>query len=295
MAGPILSAADILLVGNPGAEETASLVEFLTTEGHNVTEELRRDGPENTNNFDLVIISRSTNSSGYNGPGEAAAWNAVTAPMINFNVFFYTQSAWGWDSDPVWGVGGTGEFWDTPYPDPDHPFLSGLEAPTGIIFSAERSARRPKIEHLLPTGSTIVATADDASTLGIFTIDEGTLLSSPDGMTAAGNIRIAWPMANLNDWDVINSNGEQILRNIITTVAPNPFKITSTSVEPETGDLLIKFSLGSANYILKSSQDLTGPFKEVTSAELENDNTTFRIPAADLNPGHDFFIIEITP
>ena len=185
----------------------------------------------------------------------------------------------------------------TERPDPAHPFLSGLEAPTGTIFTEARAARRPKIEYLLPTGSTIVATGDDMSTLGIFTIDAGTLLSSPDGMTAAGNIRIAWPMANLSDWDVINSNGEQILRNIIATVAPEveALRITSTSIESGSGDFLVNFSPGGTDNVLKSSNDLTIPFEEETSAILENDNTTFRVPAANLNPNRDFFLLEGAP
>ena len=148
----IVSAADILLVGNPGDDPNDALVAFLTTQGHTVTQELQRDGPENANDFDLVIISLDSNSNGFNDPGEAAAWNAVTAPIINHNTYFYKQSVWGWTSDPLQGIGGSGELLDSPYPDPVHPFLSGLEAPTGTIFSAARGARRPRIEYLLPYG-----------------------------------------------------------------------------------------------------------------------------------------------
>ncbi|YCM46977.1 hypothetical protein V2O64_24345 (plasmid) [Verrucomicrobiaceae bacterium 227] len=293
----IVAAADILLVGNPADDPNDALVAFLTTQGHTVTQEPRRDGPGNANDFDLVIISLDSNSSGFNDPGEAAAWNAVTVPIINHNTYFYKQSVWGWTTDPLQGVGGSGALLDSPYPDPDHPFLSGLEAPTGTIFSTARGARRPGVEYLLPTGSTIVATGENSTTLGIFTIDAGTLLTSPDGVTAAGNIRIGWPLAGLYDWNFINSNGEQILSNIIGTVAPEDEapRITNTTIESGSGDLLISFSPAGTTYVLKSSNDLTSPLSVVPSTTLENTNTTIRVPAAELNQDRDFFVIELAP
>lgn len=54
----MLSAADILLVGDPAADSTIGIQGFLAAEGHSVTQELRVEGPGNANDFDLVIMGR---------------------------------------------------------------------------------------------------------------------------------------------------------------------------------------------------------------------------------------------
>lgn len=93
-------------------------------------------------------------------------------------------------------------------------------------------------------------------------------------------------------WNNPNATGDAGSIQFVRPVPELP-SITSTSLESGTGDFLVTFSPGSANYVLKSSNDLTSPFVEVPSAVLENGNSTFRVPAADLNPSRDFFVIEL--
>ena len=60
------------------------------------------------------------------------------------------------------------------------------------------------------------------------------------------------------------------------------------------GNLKISFSPGGAGYILSSSNNLTDPFVKEPAATYDNVGT-FTVPAAALNPGHDFFRVETAP
>lgn len=71
--------------------------------------------------------------------------------------------------------------------------------------------------------------------------------------------------------------------------------VTNCEIEAASGDFLMTFSPGGTDYIVTSSNDLNTAFTAVPSATLENSNTTFRVPAADLNAGQDFFRVEEAP
>ena len=84
----------------------------------------------------------------------------------------------------------------------------------------------------------------------------------------------------------------------LTTPAPAkplpPAPLQVTGMLFEGGDLKIRFSPGGAGYILTSSDDLSAPFVQETSATFDGIDT-FTVPAASLNPGHDFFRVEESP
>lgn len=167
------------------------------------------------------------------------------------NQFFYSSGRFGWGWVKVDTVGSLGAItFDVPYPNPDHPFLAGLVEPINIILTEDLSVGRPLVSNALDSGTTLVGTTTtfNRTKMPLFTIDAGTILADPSS-SAAGNIRIGWPLAgnfnNPDGWSVINANGEQIMRNIIATVLPvepEPLRITNISLDPETGDFLVMFS-----------------------------------------------------
>jgi len=302
--GSIVSAADILLIGEPTSASSISIADFLISEGHSVTQEDRFDGPGNANDFDLVIIEPNSNSNGYNNngliPDRASQWNSVSAPIICMNPFFYTANNWGWSTNPNIGNISSASVM-IPYDLPDHPFVAGLIEPVGdITTDTEVRAIRPARANILSSGVSLIARTQSGFNMALYTIDEGTILSDPDN-TAAGAIRIAWPLAGdsgVNVWDFINSNGEQIMRNMIAAVVPAPPvspRVTSVTIEPSSGDFLVSFLPAGIDYVLTSSDDLSSPFEEVTSAILENGNATFRVSAPNLSPNRDFFRVEEAP
>lgn len=292
---PLASALDILLISGPGVSAD-SMEAFLTdSECHTVTRELRRSGPGDASSYDLVIFTRNTASSEYFS--NSAEWNAVTAPIILMNPYLFRNTHWGWITSTSTGGGESGDGFDAPYPDPDHSFLTGLTDPAETVFTSSIGSRRTTSAELLASGTTNVATGDAGARSAIFTIESGTVLSDPSA-TPAGNLRIAWPFNGLNDWDDVNSNGEKILRNMIYAATGSlpacRFLITDISFESGSGDLLLNFAPGGPNYTLKASHDLLSTFEEVESATLEN-GATFRVPAANLNPDKEFFLIEKKP
>ena len=301
--GSIVSAADILLIGDPANVSNISITDFLISEGHSVTREVRSDGPGNANEFDLVIVEPSANSNNYNGSDRAAEWNAVTAPVLCMQPFIYVSTNWGWITSGNIGNIDSASM-RTPYDLPDHPFVSGLIDPIGdITTDLEVRITRPALSAILSSGVTLIAQNEPGFNMALFTIDEGTALSD-NRNTAAGGIRIAWALAEgagangVNVWGSINSNGEQIMRNIIAIVvpeSPQDARITSVVLEPGSGDFLVNFSPAGSNYVLMSSNDLVSSFEEETSAILENGNATFRVPASNLNLIRDFFRIERAP
>ena len=90
----------------------------------------------------------------------------------------------------------------------------------------------------------------------------------------------------MNGFEVTNTN---------IPASGNGITITSCEFEASSGDFLISFSPGGPDHILTSSDDLVSLFTEESNAVLENNNTTFRVPANALNSnGRDFFRVEET-
>lgn len=72
-------------------------------------------------------------------------------------------------------------------------------------------------------------------------------------------------------------------------VAVTPLRIISTVFEA--GNLKIQIAPGGSGYTLTSANDLGSPFVLESSAIYDGIDT-FTVPAASLNPGHDFFRVE---
>lgn len=82
--------------------------------------------------------------------------------------------------------------------------------------------------------------------------------------------------------------------NLTTPAAAKPLSAAAlqiTSMAFDGGNLKIKFAPGAAGFILTSSNDLASPFLPEASAVFDGVDT-FTVPAAALNPGHDFFRVE---
>ena len=76
---------------------------------------------------------------------------------------------------------------------------------------------------------------------------------------------------------------------------PNPVAPAITNVAFDSaGNLLLTFTPGGTGYLVTSSNNLVDAFATVTGATFDNVDT-FTIPAAELNPGKDFFRIEEAP
>ncbi|MEJ6579871.1 MAG: hypothetical protein QNL68_08725 [Akkermansiaceae bacterium] len=96
---PTLAGAENILLVSNNNTNSQGLFDFLTTEGHTITRDPRQAGPlaSDVTNFDIVIVTRATNSGDYaNDANEAAAWNSLSIPIINFNAYLYRASRWGW-------------------------------------------------------------------------------------------------------------------------------------------------------------------------------------------------------
>lgn len=230
LGGTFLASAqtNILLITNSGAG--GSLETFLSNEGHVVSREQRTDGPGDDDNagdtlghadeFDFIIFERNTNSSDYRGNDgvEQAAWNAVTTPTLSFSTFLMRASRFGWVTSESLGTNTATASFDSPFPDPAHPFLAGLTGTPEQAYTAAVSLRRFSSAQTVDSGVTVVTEAGGAGDASIWTINPGTSLSDILG-TSAGGLRIAWGVEDSDSgWGSAGSNAEQILRNIIAAV-----------------------------------------------------------------------------
>ena len=213
----MVSAAGILLVTNNDTT-SQSLNDFLTNEGHTVTRDARAAGPlaGDATAFDLVIIARETNSGDYDDGTEPADWQALAAPIIIMAPHIVRNNRLGF-ADGI-GLATTNAATDyDAYPDNSHPLLGGVTS-TAFQVSPSTFATRTT-SNALPAGSTVVATLGGNPT--VWVTPAGSSMFNPGGPTAAGDVRIGFMRGEEGAWDNISSDGEQILRNILSVYDPN--------------------------------------------------------------------------
>ena len=218
---PTLAGAENILLVSNNNTNSQGLFDFLTTEGHTITRDPRQAGPlaSDVTNFDIVIVTRATNSGDYaNDANESAAWNSLSIPIINFNAYLYRASRWGWTTTEGLTAASTSGL-DNPFVIPSHPFVQGLADPKTTLFTTEPGTASNPVADLI-AGSEVIATRDAGANLGIFLIPPGTTLADTSG-TLTSAARIGFTAGNGNEWSNINENGKQILRNIII-VTLNP-------------------------------------------------------------------------
>ena len=138
LANPANAAKIIWVAGNIedslGVDSDQGFVDVLESAGHEVTradtifetKPLRQGQIDTLEMYDLVIISRSTNSGDYN----TTSWNDVNAPILNTTSYLSRASRWQWfDSSDLLGGGDSGApAYKVEYT--DHPIFAGIEPDT---------------------------------------------------------------------------------------------------------------------------------------------------------------------
>jgi hypothetical protein len=106
--------------------------DLLTANGYNVTRYVTTSTPDPAilNAADLVIISRSVASSGYQNDG-ATAWNNISAPMIIMGGYVLRNSRMGYTTGGTM-PDTTGDIMLT-VNDPTHPIFAGITLTDGIM------------------------------------------------------------------------------------------------------------------------------------------------------------------
>jgi hypothetical protein len=101
-------AADIVLVGEAhdydvdGIQDDQQLVDWLVAEGHSVDVQydnwttLNPDKMEVLNAADLIIVSRTCNSTLYDEGNEPTQWNSATTPLILMQALITRSNRWKW-------------------------------------------------------------------------------------------------------------------------------------------------------------------------------------------------------
>lgn len=127
-----------------------------------------------------------------------------------------------------------------------------------------------------------------------FTADPATLAAGPLGPEGLHFIAASESPNGANLLAVANEvSGTTVVYDIDAILAPTP-EIANSGFLGD--DYIIDVVGGTAGLKVTSSDDLLSPFAKVDGAIEENDDSgqpnRFRIPAAELNPGRDFFRVE---
>jgi hypothetical protein len=162
--------------------------DLLKANGYDVTRYITTSSPdpEVINAADLVIISRSVASSGYQNNG-ATAWNNISAPMIIINGYVLRSSRMGYTTGGTM-VDITGDIRLT-VSDPTHPIFAGISLTDGTMDNPYAGLA------VYPTdGTTAAGISINNNPLD----DEGTILATISEASAAqgpvGGVVIAeWP------------------------------------------------------------------------------------------------------
>ena len=148
--------------GNPESD----LIAFLQSQGHSVitpvTNEFRTfsnvQNALNSNNIDLVLVSRVTDSASYaNDAAEIAAWNGITKPMLIMAPHLARNSRWRWVNSADIQEPFQTDF--NAFPDPNHPFVAGRT--TSLLDAATGSVTR--LGNATAGNATVIATLPDSA------------------------------------------------------------------------------------------------------------------------------------
>ena len=202
------NAASILLVTNDpedgsAADQVAPLHNFLTTSGHTVTRDAGLTGPAaaSASTFDLVIVTRETNSGNYDEGTEPQDWNSLAVPMINLAPHLMRSNRWGWSTNTSLPLTGAVTDWDS-----------------GTSFSTAANAFNV-IGNALVAGATINETI--GSNPSAFFIPSGTTFANSRG--TAGADRYGLIIGAEGAWANATPEAEALLLSTINTaVVPEP-------------------------------------------------------------------------
>jgi hypothetical protein len=150
LEGEITTGKNIVFVSFHGADDAPSAAaagagfteapdvgytDLLNADGHNVTRYISTGTPDPNvlNAADLVIVSRSVGSTGYQNDG-ATAWNSITAPMIIMQGWALRNSRMGYTTGGTM-VDITGDV-KLAVSDPTHPIFDGIALTNGTMDNA---------------------------------------------------------------------------------------------------------------------------------------------------------------
>jgi len=122
-----------------GIQDDQGLFDFLVAEGHDVDVqidnwvELDADKIAALDAADLIIVTRATNSGGYDDGDEPTQWNAIDTPLIQMNSYLVRSSRWLWvDSKSILKI-------DFPIMQAvltNHPLFGGVEVDADNVVMA---------------------------------------------------------------------------------------------------------------------------------------------------------------
>ncbi|MFH1719360.1 MAG: LamG-like jellyroll fold domain-containing protein, partial [Planctomycetota bacterium] len=161
--------------------------DLLKANGYNVMRYVTTNSPDAAvlNAADLVIISRSAASSGYQNDG-ATAWNGISAPMIIVNGYILRSSRMGYTTGGTM-VDTTGDITLT-VSDPTHPIFAGISLTDGTMTNPYAGVVTYPDGTLARGVSINNDPVDDEATV-LATISEASAAAGPVG----GMVIAEWP------------------------------------------------------------------------------------------------------
>ncbi len=140
---PSAYAAEIVLVNEAhdydgdGAQDDHQLVDWLEAEGHSVDVQhdnwttLDAGKIEVLNAADLIIVSRTCNSTLYDEGDEPTQWNSATTPLILMQALIVRSNRWKWiNSSSANSLGGSPAL---EVMEPDHPIFTNVTLGAGNL------------------------------------------------------------------------------------------------------------------------------------------------------------------
>ena len=171
-----VDAAEIVLVNeahdydNDGAQDDHQLVDWLEAEGHSV--EVQHDNwtsldpgkIEVLNAADLVIVSRTCNSTLYDEGNEPTQWNSVTTPLILMQALIVRSNRWKWiNSSSANSLGGSPAL---EVVEPDHPIFTNVTLGEGNLVQV--------VDPAIGSGHTSSVSANNVGNGTLIAKEEGT-------------------------------------------------------------------------------------------------------------------------
>jgi hypothetical protein len=169
-------AAEIVVVNeahdydNDGNQDDHQLVEWLEAEGHLVVVQhdnwttLDPGKIEVLNAADLVIVSRTCNSTLYDEGDEPTQWNSVTTPLILMQALITRSNRWKWiNSSSANSLGGSPAL---EVIEPDHPIFTNVTLGAGNLVQV--------VDPAIGSGHTSSVSANNVGNGTLIAKEEGT-------------------------------------------------------------------------------------------------------------------------
>ncbi|MFB0555770.1 MAG: hypothetical protein ACETWQ_20885 [Phycisphaerae bacterium] len=169
-------AAEIVVVNeahdydNDGNQDDHQLVEWLEAEGHLVVVQhdnwttLDPDKIKVLNAADLIIVSRTCNSTLYDEGDEPTQWNSVTTPLILMQALITRSNRWKWvNSSSANSLGGSPAL---EVIEPDHPIFTNVTIGAGNLVQV--------VDPAIGSGHTSSVNANNVGNGTLIAKEEGT-------------------------------------------------------------------------------------------------------------------------